>query len=555
MRRQVEPLLVAALLSFLVVWGVALRLEDPLSTRALGAEDPYTHVVFTKEWAEQGYFDDSFHLGTGMYPPGMHAFLIAFAPYTGIALYDIARVLPAILGGLAILGMYVVGARLANRAAGLAAAFATAIMPEHIFRTELLFPTAFDLALLPLWLLSFHLMLGEERRGGAILFVGASIPLAIMHPWAVPLFGVPLIGYAALRTLRAHQPLRASAQALLLPVALVVVATSFAMAFRWDDSDTGFADFAGKVPGLAGFSAWEMPGPLVFVIVLPMLAALAALGVLAVAALASVRLPRAARIGASLAVGAGLLALLVPLTRALPQDVDYHEMLGPIAVALALAGFALAFVRPTALGDMGMVVTAFLFPLTALDIFGSPYWPQRTVAYLAVGVALLAANVVGQLYETHALVARSDRARRVAGPAAIVALSLVATGAATAMPVDTYSWYRLYDEPAFAAFEEVARTLEEDPDAKVFIYTWQPALMVKTLADPDHVWYSPKFFNSSEVREKQLGNVEGTAYVLVDPYTREAAAKGKARLDFLDDDPRFRRVMGSGGVELYEVVR
>lgn len=554
MRRQVEPWLAAVLLGFLVVWGVALRLQDPLSTRALAAEDPYTHVVFTKEWADQGYFADSFHLGTSMYPPGMHAFLAVFSAFSGVSLYTIARFAPAVLGGVAILGMYVLGSRLANRAAGLAAAFVTAIMPEHIFRTELLFPTAFDLALLPLWLWSFHLMLTSERRIGAILFAGTSVPFAIMHPWAVPLFGAPLVVYAGLRALRAHEPFRATTRALALPVGLVVAATSFAMAFRWDASDTGFADFASKVPGLAGLAGWSLPGPLAFLLLLPLLGALAALGLGLVASVASIRLPRAVRVGVGVLAGAALLALIPLLTRSLPLDVDYLEMLGPIALALSLAGFALAFVRPTALGDMGVALVVFLFPLTALDLFGSPYWPQRTVAYLAVGVALLAANVAGQLYEAAGAFVRSDRARRVAGPSAIVALSLVAAGAATAMPVDTYEWYRLYDEDDFRGFEEAAAIVGKDPDAKVFIYGWQPALMIKTLAKPEQVWYSPKFFNDGGTRASEIGDVNGQAYVLVDHYTLDAAKKGKASLGFLDDGGKYRLVAQSGETKLYEVI-
>lgn len=555
MRRQVEPWIAAAVLAVLVVWGVALRLEDPLSTRAIAAEDPYTHVVFTKEWSQQGYFADSFHLGTSMYPPGMHAFLAVFAPFAGVSLYDIARVGPALLGGLAILGMYVVASRVANRAAGLGAAFATAIMPEHIFRTELLFPTAFDLALLPLWILAFHLMLTSERKAGAILFAGASIPLAIMHPWVVPLFGAPLLVYAALRALRAHEPARATARALALPVGLVVLATAFAMAFRWDDADTGFADFAAKMPGLSGAASWALPGPVAFLVVVPMLAALAAAGVGLVALLAAARVPRPLRVGASLATGAALLALVIPLTRELPLDVDHLEMFGPIVVALALAGFALAFARPTALGDLGVSISAILFPLTALDIFGSPYWPQRTVAFLAVGVALLAANVAGQLYELATTLVRTEHTRRAAGPAAIVALTLVAAGAATAMPVDTYEWYRLYDDDDFRGFEEATAVLARDPDAKVFIHGWQPALMVKTLADPEHVWYSPGFFNDGGTRASQTADVEGPAYVLVDHYTLQAAKKGKADLGFLRDAGKYRVVAESGDTKLYEVIR
>lgn len=553
-RPGLEQWLSALLLGALVIWGVWLRLEDPLSTRALPAEDPYTHVVFTKEWASQGYFADSFYLGTSMYPPGMHAFLAVISPFTGMSLYTLARFGPALLGGLAILGMYVLGSRLANRAAGLAAAFATAIIPEHIFRTELLFPTAFDLALLPLWIFAFHLMLTSERGAGAILFAGASLPVALMHPWVVPLVGAPLAVYAGVRALRAHEPFRSTLRSLGLPVGLVVLATSFAVATRWDEADTGFADFAAKVPGLAGASSWDLPGPVAFLLVLPLLATLAALGLALVATIASVRAPRAVRVGASGVVGVGLLALVFPLTRSLPRDVDYLQMFGPLAIALGLAGFALAFARPSALGDLGVAFSTLLFPLTALDLFGSPYWPQRTVAYFAIGVALLAANVAGQLYELAGALARSDRARRAAGPAAIVALSLAGAGAATALPVDTYEWYRLYDEDDFRGFELASAIVAGEPQAKVFVYSWQPALVVKTLAAPELVWYSPAFFADGGTRASQVDDVNGPAYVLVDRYTLDAAKKGKADVGFLDDARKYRLVAQSGETELHEVI-
>lgn len=552
-QHRVEPWLVAALLGILVVWGVALRLSDPLSTRALAAEDPYTHIVFTREWMDQGYFADSWHLGTSMYPPGMHAFVGAFAAISGVSLYHFARLAPAILGGLAILGTYALASRLSDRAGGLAAAFLVAIMPEHIFRSELLFPTAFDLALLPLWLLAFVMMLEGDRVPGATLFAASSIPLAIMHPWAVPLLGGPLAIYAALRAIRVNDTLRATSRALALPIGLLVAGTAFAMAFRWQESDTGFADFLGKLPGLAAAARVDIPGPVVFAILLPLLGLVAAACVGFVALVASLRLPRAMRLVASVATGAGLLALLYPLTRSLPLDVDYGEMLGPIALATSLVGFGLAFVRPTKLGDLGVALALVLFPLTALDLFGSPFWPQRTVAYLAIGVGLLGANVAAHLYEARALAFRSERARSAAAPATLVALALVAAGAATAMPVDTYQWYRLYEEDEFRGFERAADVIDDAGASKVFVFAWQPALMVKTLADPDHVWYSPGFFSDGGTRATQLDEAPRPAYVLVDSFTEQAAKQGKASLGFLRDGSQYRLVLDEG-IKLYEVV-
>lgn len=553
MRRPllIEHVLVVALLTGTLVLGATLRLEDPLSTRALAAEDPYTHVVFTKEWIEKGAFGDSFHLGTGMYPPGMHAFVGAFAPLAGVSLYEFARIAPAFFGALAILGMFVLGQRLSGNPAGLAAAFVTAILPEHIFRTELLFPTAVDLAVLPIWLLGYHLAITTHRKEGAILFLGAGVPLAIMHPWLVPLFAVPLALYASLRALRRELPSRE----LPLAATLLVPPTAFAMAFRWDESDTGFADFFAALGPLGILQELHVPRPLLFLVLLILLGAVAALGAFLLRLTLVIRPPRPFRLAIGAVVASALLASIPWVARDLPREVDYSEMIGPLAILLALAGFALAFMRPSALGDLGAAIAIPLFPLTAIDVFDSPFWPQRTVAYLCVGVALLAASSFGHLHALPLRLARVERSRVLVGATALVVLSGALVGTAAATYDDVYPWYRLYNEDHFARFEEVARVLEKDPSSKVFVYGWQPALIVKTLTDPAHVWYAPSFFADSGERTERLDKVEGPAYVLVDKHTLSAENDGKASLDFLDDGSRYRLVTESedGRLRLYEV--
>jgi hypothetical protein len=548
----VEPALVTALLACTLVLGVALRLEDPLSTRALGAEDPYTHVVFVKEWIAQGYFADSFHLGTGMYPPGMHAFVAVFAPLAGVDLYDFARIAPAFFGALAILGMFALAQRLAGNAAGLAAALVTAIMPEHVFRTELLFPTALDLAVLPVWLLGFHLALTTHRKEGAVLFLGASVPLAIMHPWLVPLVAAPLALFVALRALRG----RLGVPDVRLGAALLVPPVAFAMAFRWDESDTGFADFFSHLGPLSALSTLDLPRPVLFLALLAVLGALAALGAGALQLAMRVRIDRMVRLGLGFATAAALLVAAFALSREPPQDVDYARMLGMLALALGLAGLALAFIRPTPLGDLAAALAIPLFPLTAIDIFDSPFWPQRTVAYLCFAVALLAGNAAAHAHELPMRFRRSDRTPTWMPVASLVVVTLLVAGGAAATHEPVYKWYRLYNEEHFAGFEEVSAIVEQDPAARVVIHTWQPALMVKTLTDPNHVWYSPNFFSSAGERAKVLDGIEGPAYVLVDKYTLKAEEAGKAKLGFLDDRSTYRPVYASddGRLTLYEVV-
>lgn len=546
-----QTVLVGILLASTIVLGIALRLEDPLRTQALGAEDPFSHLVFMKEWLKQGYFADAFHMGTEMYPPGMHAFVMAFVPYAGVEFYDFARIAPAVFGGLAILGMYVLASRLAGAVAGLGAAFITAIMPEHIFRSELFFPTTFDLALLPIWLLAFHFALEGERIAGSVLFLGASIPLAIMHPWLVPLFAAPLGLYAALRALRTDaRPFAPAVCLLALPVA-------FAMSFRWETSDTGFADFLGHLPGMAWLAQIEVRGILLFLILLVILGALAAVGAALVALASRIRLPRAARIVVSALAAAGLLLLVPLLTRDPPRDVNYVHMLGVVALTLALAGAALAFVRPTTLGDLALSIVIFLLPLTALNIFDSPYWPQRTVAFLSVGIALLAGSTLGHVHGVIERFAPEGRARSIVAPAALVALALCVAGTSAATGGgSTYPWYRMYNDDQLVGFENAAWILGQHEGSRVFLYTWQPALLIKVYTDPEKVWYSPDFFRDAAERAEKIERVHGTAYVLVDKHTQRAADQGKADLAFLDE-PRYEVVYESadGGILLYEVSR
>ena len=545
MRRQAfEGALVWVLLASVVVFGTVLRLQDPLSTRALAAEDPWSHVVFTKEWAGQGYFADSFQMGTEMYPPGMHAWLAAFVPFTGIDLHEFARIAPAFFGALAVLGMFVLGQRLGGPVAGLAAAFATAVMPEHIFRTELLFPTAFDLALLPLWMLGFHMAIHGQRAAGIGLFALGVVPLAVMHPWVVPLFAVPLAFYAALRAFRGAIP----RSELWTGAGLLVPSIAFAMAFRWDESDTGFADFLAHVPGFGWAATAQIPGPLLFMGLLVGLGTIAA----AIVWLAQVAptLPRFAGI----AFGVSLLALVPLLTRNLPPDVNYLDMIGPVTIGLALAGFALAVVRPSALGDLAIVISLWLFPLTAVNLFDSPFWPQRTVAYLCVGVALLAGAALAQVPALAARLARTDGARARMGTVALVAVGLALAGSAVASPPDTYTWYRLYNDQDFEGFEHVGAILDKDPASRIFVYTWQPALLVKAVTEPEHVWYGSKSFQDGAARSTNIDNVDGRVYFLVDKHTTRAAEQGKANLGFLEGS-KYHLVYESpgGGVKLYEV--
>ena len=584
MRRPLTGLLALVLLAGIVAYGVHFRLKDPLSDPVMGAEDPYSHVVFTKESLEKGEFGDSYHLGTTMYPPGLHAFLGVLVSLSGVDFYQFARFVPIAFGAMAIVGIHVLAARLAgrwreerdglgnvtarafepNHAAGLAAALVTAVMPEHVFRTNLLFPTALDLAILPAFLLAFILAWEGAREGGkawpttaqgwcaVLLFAILVPPLAFTHPWVVPLFLIPTAAWCALLTFRQAPDRRSALEALATPAALVVLSTAFAMAFRWDESDTGFADFFSHLPALSWMASLDLPGVVLFAFLAALLGALAVPALLAVGALTPVRarLARPARLGVAALAAAALLALIPLLTRDLPFEVSYVDMLGRAAILLGLAGVVAALLRPSPLGDLALALSVFLFPLTALNIFDSPYWPQRTVAYLCFGVALLAGHLVGALHDLALARAASDRParRRALAPAALVASLLLVATPVLAMPAPTYPWYRLYTEDQMDGFRDTVALLEKDDRARVVTHGWQPALMVKTFGDPNDVWYSPEFFKSAGERRKVLDGVEGPAYVVVDKYLLKAAEKGEYDLSFLkgrtpilkSDDGKFQ---------------
>lgn len=588
MRRPLTGLLASAMLVVIVAYGVHLRLQDPLSDPVMGAEDPYSHVVFTKESLEKGAFGDSFHLGTEMYPPGLHAFLGVLVSLSGVDFYQFARFAPVAFGAMAIVGMHALAARLAGRwrerrdeagnvvervfvphhAAGLAAALVTAVLPEHVFRTNLLFPTALDLAILPAFLLSFlyaweaarseDAALPTSAQGGCalLLFLLLTPPLAFTHPWVVPLFLVPACAFLALRAFR-EAPDRASAlRSLFTPAVLTVLATAFTMAFRWDESDTGFADFFAALPGLGWTTGVGLSGPVLFVALVVVLGALAVPALLVASYAARLRQAFHPVVRALVAavVAAGLLLLVRALSRSPPFEVSYVAMLGHVAIGLALAGLVAALLRPSPLGDLALVLGAFLFPLTAIDLFDSPFWPQRTVAYLCIGVALLAAHLVAALHDLAlAPVARRSRsASRVLAPVALVASILLVAAPVLAMPAPTYSWYRLYTADHMEGFRETVELLEKDPDARVVIHGWQPALMVKTFGDPNDVWYSPAFFKDEPAREDVLAGIHGPAYVLVDKYLLKEVEKGKSDIRFLDDEPPVWR-SDDGKLRLYRL--
>jgi hypothetical protein len=388
------------------------------------------------------------------------------------------------------------------------------------------------------------------------LFVTLGFPFAHLHPWAVPLLCVPLAACAALWAFR--EDTGSPARRLLWPALLLVFPVSYSMASRWRQSDTGFADFLAALGPLAAIGKLDFAVFALFVLLTILLAAATIPALLFLEGAARLRrwLPRMVRV----ALAAGLAFLAFHLIRGvgkLPLGVNYPHMLGPVTVALALAGLVAVLVIPSRLGDLALAIGAVLYPLTAIDLFDSEFWPARSVAYLSIGVALLVAALAATFVRvlTAALAALSHgRVARFAPPAA-VAMSLLLVGTALASsPPHPYEWYRLYPDDQFRLLQETIDILDDEPGARAVVYSWQPAVVLRALGGLEQARYSPGFYNDTAKREKLLAESDLPLYVLVDRFTYKGEAAGKADLGFLEAGA-YRLVLGEpdGRFQLYRV--
>src|SRR5581483_2363528 len=252
------------------------------------------------------------------------------------------------------------------------------------------------------------------------------------------------------------------------------------------------------------------------------------------------RVHRAFRFALAAVAAIALLAAIPAISGHLPPDVNYRNMLGPLAITLALAGIVVALLRPTSLGDLALAISVPLFPLTAIDVFHSPFWPQRTVVYLGLGVALLGGAAVAGLHDTVvSWTARRAPARKAwIAPAIFVATALLVAGAAYAQPAKDYTWYRLYSEDELHGIDQTVSMLNHDPSAAVIVESWQPGLFLKARgADPNQVKYCPKCFSDAGARSKQIGSLHGPILVVGDKYLDKDAARGKADAGWVSGSP------------------
>ncbi len=440
-------------LAAIVVLALALRLRDPLSSAVIGAEDPYLHMERTWDLLQDKTVSD--------YPPGFMVLLLPLAMMGPDAFAWAARFLPPLFGAGMVAGTFFVCRRSGHGSGAFVASLLVALMPEAIRRTNLLFPTALDLALLPLLLL----LVLRASEGQARAWVGIAVLgvlFLMVHPWVLALAIPPLLLFWLVLLLRGHAKWRVPAGG-----GLVVGAAAFVLLLQ-----QGVLEFLGLHH--AGLRLAEL-----------------------------VARPSS----------------IVPF----PQFVDLPAMLTVPALFLAAMGAILAFMRPTRFGVLALCWTTALLPLVAVDWFDVWYLPHRAVAYLAIGVAMLAALPVSL---TIRLLAEARPTSRV--PATLGALALVlALAIPTTATMD--GWYRLYDEEDQEAWAELSSRGTDH----VVTGSWQARTGYRAMTGGD-AEFNPEFFNNSVVREFELHENPGLV-VLVDRY----AVDNQVQTEFLNDWERI----------------
>ncbi len=555
-----------------VAVGLAYRLQDPLSSSVLPAEDPYTHLVRVREHVASGTLTPLNALG-GLYPPGMHAFLAAAWVFSGVELYTMFRFMPTVLGGIGVLGMGVFVWRFAGPVGGFSAALAYAMMPEVVHRSVMMAPTAADVAVVP-----FLLLAVLEVVRGRLEWVVAAVPLALFvvfaHPWVFGLLGV--MGVVFLGGVWLASRVRSApwgVSPLGLAFAIAIVGSSVGLV-SWGCSGFCGLGFERTVPFadvLTAFSPFVIGAsflPLVVMGIRP-------------GSRFPWEHPEASAtwsVGTRLGVSGALAGVLVAVTRwasrgGFPNWVDLPHMLGWPVLALAGAAFVAVPFVPSLVAVAGAALAVATYPLVVFNPLDSAFWPHRTVVYLAMGLAMLV-GVAGRTVASAAhrawgiasgwSVARPGGWVGAVGP--VLAAGAVIGGALAGGMPGAYEggWYRLYEPCEVEAFEAVERGLE-DPEVRslVIVGHWRPGVVVPAVAGGiDQLWFSPGFFNSEEEREGLMLGRAGPGeelFVLVERHARGEESRVDA--SFLEGDAWRLEASwcgGSGaerGVELFRMTR
>ncbi len=482
-------LLELALVAGVAILAAVLRLRDPLSSGIMGAEDPYRHMERTWDLI-QGK-------GIGDYPPGLAILMAPFALMGPGVFYDAARFMPVVFGLGLVLGVYALARLHLQPAGAVCAAFAAAVVPELVRRTNILFPTGIDLALVPL-LFAFVLAASAGSRKALLWAGGVSLALLVTHPWVFVLVLPPITVYWIGAQARAQW--KQERHGHVARVAMAAGAIPVAAAVLWF---LDFGDVATRVSANA--------------------------------------LPRAAALAAEP-------SSITPL----PLFVDFASMIGWPLIGLAALGAVAVLARPTRFGVLSLLYTAMLLPLILVDWFGLWYVPHRTVAYFAIGVCLLAGVAVSEAVRRILGVANPEPAPAPAGSPqeprkakgrvglTVGALGLVAFLLLPAVSAST-TWYRIYDDDDFDGWNGIADT----GAGFVMAGSWQGRMGYRATTGNEAV-YSPDFFTSQQSRDYYIQQ-HPDMVVLVDKATTESGTPTA----FLDDTSQWTLIGQWGDSRAY----
>lgn len=544
-----------------VALGFVLRLIDPVSSVVIPAEDPFTHMALVREHMRSGTLT-ALDANSALYPPGMHAFLAAVWAFTGADLAELIRLGPVFLGTIGVLGMGILLWRHVGPVGAFVGSLGYAVVPEVIFRTTMMSPTALDLAIVPFFLFAMLELAAGRMRWLAV--VGPiSLFIVFAHPWLLGLLGIATFVFVLASLIApGSENHRLQTTPLGLAGMVAVIGGSFGLVM------TSCGGYCG--PGMTGFlPSFLHPGwaaPLVIGL------SLAPLVILAKYPNSLDRfIPRGPRkevswwikLPISALIAAAILAVTLPAAGiGMPEQVDLPRMIG--WPALLIAGFGLVALpfMASRIAYLGAGLVAATLPLVIYDVFGSPFWSHRTVVFFAIGVMVLlgvtAAYVTkwGVVLVNAALRAfsrSSQRAQRrfsarpvhrpmsalVVLPALLIVASMGGTVYSATPEIYPDGWYRLYPECEFEALQEISDEINDDPQALVVTGSWESRLVIAAHTDdPSRIWYDAAFMHDENRREDTLAiqaNKGGPVYVVVDRHIDDEITPHT--LAFLDEPP------------------